>query len=117
MMQKKNVTVLFNQNPPDPRPQPVILITAPRKVHDGIRWKANKSGYHFTGLLIGGKKPPVGDFGKPVIKTVNGRSEMTVSDKCTIPDGAQMVEYKYTLEYKTPSGAPKILDPTIRHKR
>ena len=113
-MDSKKVTVNFAVKPPKPGGQPVNVL---EHVHNAIEWKANQSGFTFTGVLIGGKKPPVGGFGKPVIKTVNGKSVMTVSDKCFIPDGAQMVEYKYTLKYKNPKGANKILDPTIRHKR
>ena len=112
-MGPKRLSVDFAIRPPKPTAQPVNVY---KSRHNAIEWRAKKPGHTFTGVLIGGKKPPFGGFGKAVIKTVNGKSVMTVSDRCTIPDGAQMVEYRYTLKYKTPSGAAKILDPTIRHR-
>ena len=108
------VTVRFNKSDPDCVPEPAIVN---KGLQDGIRWKGNQPNYTFTKLYIGGVAASVGDFGTPVITSTGPLSVMRVDDACTIPKGAEYVEYKYTLEYTDPDGATLTLDPRIRHRK
>jgi hypothetical protein len=113
------VNVNFAVAPPEPNHDPVIVN---KNQQDGVQWTANQVGYTFTALEIGNALVTgsgVGDFKNVVISQTPGanpRSEMAVDDACTIPGGAESVDYKYTLHYTDPNGAPQTIDPTIRNK-
>jgi hypothetical protein len=103
------VNVNFNTDPPTSAPDPV---TVNRSANDGVIFTANKTGFTFTGVLIGTVAAPTGDFGTPVISSNNaGNSTMAVPD--TVAD---ISDYSYTLEYTGPDGNPGQFDPKIKNK-
>jgi len=106
---KVGVNVNFNQTPPSPSPDP---INVSRASNDGVVFTANKTGFTFTGVLIGTVAAPTGDFGTPIIgSTPAGKSTMTVPDSV-----ADIEEYSYTLEYTNPDGTRGQFDPKIKNK-
>lgn len=111
------VNVNFNASPADTKPEPVICTNG---VNTGIRWKGNQQNFTFTNLYIGGLPVAgggVGDFTNLTITAVGPLSVMRVDNACTVPAGAEFVEYKYTLEYTDPAGDTLTLDPTVRNRR
>lgn len=107
------VTVRVHRSDPDCRPPRIVC----SGVSHGILWRMSRTGYTFTNLYIGAAKVPVGDFKNLKIATVNGKSVMTVENACTVPTGADYIDYKYTLEYTDPDGNTLTLDPTVRNRR
>jgi hypothetical protein len=100
------VNVNFNTTPPTCSPDPVNVSQAS---NSGITWKANQSGYTFTGVTI--TPSPAGEFGTPDIQDVNGKSQMTVTDGVTDYD-----DHTYTLEYTDPQGNAGRYDPKIKNE-
>ncbi len=112
------VTARLHRSDPDCRPPRVVCSS----LNHTIMWKASRKNFTFTDLYIGGqsvKAGSVGDFSNLQVSVGanSGKSVMTVDNACTIPPGADHVDYKYTLEYTDDDGLTLTLDPTIRNQR